>query len=101
MKDEIASIGVARERIAIIPNSAEIAPQPWSDPGGHTALYSGSLSSEKGLDTLLDAWKIVIAQIPDARRRPMPLRPPRRTRCRLGYLRSGQARGRCQMRFDC
>lgn len=67
MKDEIASIGVAHERVAIIPNSAEILPQPWSEPGGHTALYSGRLSSEKGLDTLLDAWKLVVAQIPDAR----------------------------------
>jgi glycosyltransferase involved in cell wall biosynthesis len=80
MKDEIASIGVASERVSIIPNSAEILPRPWFEPGVRaehrrklalpdvpTALYSGRLSSEKGLDTLLDAWKIVAAQIPSAR----------------------------------
>lgn len=80
MKDEIASIGVARERVAVIPNSAEILPRPWFEPGVHEehrrklalpdapiALYSGRLSSEKGLDTLLDAWKLVVAQLPAAR----------------------------------
>jgi glycosyltransferase involved in cell wall biosynthesis len=80
MRDEIASLGVPRERIVIIPNSAAMPASPAYEGSvradarqrlalgaGPIAVFTGRLSSEKGLDTLLDAWKSVVARHPDAR----------------------------------
>jgi glycosyltransferase involved in cell wall biosynthesis len=81
MHDEISSLGIASEKIAIIPNSAEAPPVTCYDTAARhlarerlglgqqewLAVFSGRLSSEKGLDTLLDAWQQVQARAPHAR----------------------------------
>lgn len=55
--------GIPSERIQIKPNCVE------PDPGSHEdwadfALYAGRLSAEKGVRTLLHAWRYVDARIP-------------------------------------
>jgi glycosyltransferase involved in cell wall biosynthesis len=80
MRDEILSLGVEAERVVIVPNSAEIPELAWNGSGtqalfrerlelpkGPLALFSGRLSSEKGVNTLLDAWKLVASPFPAAR----------------------------------
>jgi len=59
---------VPRERIAVLPNPVQ---PPWPAAPALTglprALYAGRLSAEKGLDTLLDAWRMIGAENPAAR----------------------------------
>ncbi|MDQ3282512.1 MAG: glycosyltransferase family 4 protein [Acidobacteriota bacterium] len=81
MKEEIVSLGIPAERVSIIPNSAELPERTRLDPGVraqyrralgladdiHVAVFTGRLSSEKGLDTLLDAWRRVLDGDPTAK----------------------------------
>ncbi|HEX8173181.1 MAG TPA: glycosyltransferase family 4 protein [Thermoanaerobaculia bacterium] len=80
MRSEILSLGIAPERVVLVPNSAAIPEAGAFDAGVRArhrailglgdvphAVYSSRLSAEKGLDTLLDAWSRVVAAIPDAR----------------------------------
>jgi glycosyltransferase involved in cell wall biosynthesis len=57
-KEMLVAGGVPRERIAVVPNFAPDIPRACerspSDPFG---LFVGRLDEEKGLDTLLSAWK--------------------------------------------
>jgi glycosyltransferase involved in cell wall biosynthesis len=48
--------GIAGEKVCVKPNF--VAPDPGRGSGtGEYAIYAGRLSDEKGLDTLLSAWK--------------------------------------------
>ena len=48
--------GIAEDKVCVKPNF--VAPDPGPGPGkGEYAIYAGRLSDEKGLDTLLLAWK--------------------------------------------
>ena len=79
MKEEICSLGVAPERVTIIPNAAAVPVDAAHVPGvrerhrralGLTypqiTVYTGRLSREKGLDTLLHAWELVRKRCPHA-----------------------------------
>jgi glycosyltransferase involved in cell wall biosynthesis len=57
--------GLPAERIAVRANSISPDPMPGEGRGGF-AVYAGRLSAEKGVDTLLDAWR----RLPD----PLPLK---------------------------
>jgi glycosyltransferase involved in cell wall biosynthesis len=53
--DHLSRLGVASDRITVVPNTV-------ADPGppkalGDGFLYAGRLSSEKGINLLLDAWE--------------------------------------------
>lgn len=48
--------GLPAEKIAVKPNFLHPAPEPGPGGGGY-ALYAGRLSSEKGILTMLSAWK--------------------------------------------
>jgi glycosyltransferase involved in cell wall biosynthesis len=63
--DELASLGLARERIEYIPHAVfdADAPREPSPPEGRTLLFFGLLRAYKGIDVLLRA----LAEIPDAR----------------------------------
>lgn len=52
--------GIPAEKIMISPNFVDpnTEPEPNNQPGDY-ALFVGRLSKEKGLDTLLDAWKLL------------------------------------------
>ena len=80
MRGEIASLGFPKERIHVIPNSAVLPETPALDPAVRAAarsrlglgeeplvVFAGRLSSEKGLEILLDAWPRVLAVLPEAR----------------------------------
>jgi glycosyltransferase involved in cell wall biosynthesis len=54
----LAAAGVPPERILVKPN-AVAAPPPAEPQSGRYALYAGRLSEEKGIGTLLDAWRDV------------------------------------------
>jgi glycosyltransferase involved in cell wall biosynthesis len=69
MASEIASLGIAPERITVIPNAAVMPAESASNPETRAqyrrklglnykriVIYSGRLSSEKNLDVLLRAW---------------------------------------------
>lgn len=62
--EELATLGPA-DRITVVPN-----PVAQHTPPGHTgapvALYSGRFSEEKDLPVLLEAWRIVKAEMPEA-----------------------------------
>jgi glycosyltransferase involved in cell wall biosynthesis len=79
MRQEIGTLGVPADRVTIIPNSAALPVETTYDPGvreryraslgvpySQVAVFSGRLSQEKGLDTLLHAWKLLRPRHPDA-----------------------------------
>jgi glycosyltransferase involved in cell wall biosynthesis len=55
LKRRLVSAGFPRERITVIPNMADLPPQPAEPVVGQYAAYAGRISPEKGLDTLLAA----------------------------------------------
>lgn len=79
MSRELQTLGVERERITVIPNSAPIPEQTARDgtvraaaraslgiTASKVAVYSGRLSREKGVSVLVEAWKKVRAEHADA-----------------------------------
>lgn len=48
--------GLPRERLVVKPNFLPNPPAPGSGAGGY-AVYTGRLSAEKGVRTLIEAWK--------------------------------------------
>jgi glycosyltransferase involved in cell wall biosynthesis len=62
----IASLGIPREKITVIPNGVDtklFAPQPPNPPGpSPTLLYIGTLADWQGLDLLVEALPIILAQ---------------------------------------
>lgn len=54
--DRLIAGGLPRERLAVKPNFLPDPPAPGSGAGGY-AVYTGRLSAEKGVRTLLEAWK--------------------------------------------
>ncbi len=62
-RDKLVAGGLPKERISIKPNF--IDPDPGVRKGaGEYALFAGRLTAEKGVHTLLDAWKRVGGGIP-------------------------------------
>jgi len=57
-----AAAGIGRERISIKPNFTRYVPEP-GDGGGGYVLFAGKLQAQKGLGTLLRAWRR-LAQVP-------------------------------------
>jgi glycosyltransferase involved in cell wall biosynthesis len=55
--------GLPAEQIIVKPNFVSPSPVVGSGRGGY-ALYVGRLSVEKGLDTLLSAWKYINGKLP-------------------------------------
>lgn len=55
--------GLPTDRIVVKPNFAHPDPGPGSGRGGY-ALFVGRLSAEKGIDTLIVAWKFLAGEIP-------------------------------------
>jgi glycosyltransferase involved in cell wall biosynthesis len=56
---------VPRDRIAVIPNPVKtVTPTPLN--GKPRAVYSGRLVAGKGLARLLDAWRTIVEERPDA-----------------------------------
>ncbi len=55
---KLAQGGLPQERIAVKPNFLADAPTPGSGDGGY-AVFIGRLSEEKGIHTLVRAWKWV------------------------------------------
>lgn len=79
MKQELCRAGLSPDRITIIPNASELPQQPAYDPAvraesrarlGLTypriGVFSGRLCQEKGIDTLLKAWSLLLRDFPDA-----------------------------------
>lgn len=76
LADEVAQLGVPRERISIVMNGVDAALFHPRDraaaraelglPAGPIALYVGNLKAEKGVLDLAAAWTTVAATLPDA-----------------------------------
>jgi len=79
MASEIETLGVSADRISIVPNGATVPNDSAVQPDtrakyrerlglryGRIGIYSGRLSSEKNLDTLLQAWVGIRADFPGA-----------------------------------
>ena len=64
----LASLGVPRERIVVIPNGVDtrlFTPQPASPAAGvPSLLYIGTLADWQGLDLLLQALPMIVTEIP-------------------------------------
>jgi glycosyltransferase involved in cell wall biosynthesis len=65
----IASLGIPREKITVIPNGVDVklfTPQPCNRPPGErpVLLYMGTLADWQGLDVLIEAMRIIVAQRP-------------------------------------
>lgn len=80
MKSELTDIGISSENIAVIHNSTDIPSEISCSsvdkltfknrldiPDVKIGIFTGRLSEEKCLDSLINAWKLVIALFPDAR----------------------------------
>jgi glycosyltransferase involved in cell wall biosynthesis len=55
--------GLPEERIVVKPNFVYPPPAPGAGQGGY-ALFVGRLSAEKGISTLLEAWKTAVEPLP-------------------------------------
>ncbi len=79
MRREVLTLETPPERVSIIPNSTVVPEDCAYSPGvkeryraqlglgfGQVAVYAGRLSEEKGLDTLLHAWRVLIESLPEA-----------------------------------
>ena len=67
--EELAAVGVARERVTVIPHpvfEADPAYEP-KEPEGTTLLFFGLLRAYKGVDVLLRALPHVAERVPDVR----------------------------------
>lgn len=62
-RDKYISGGMAPEQIVVKPNFIHPTPLPGNGGGGY-ALYVGRLSQEKGIATMLEAWKSASNPIP-------------------------------------
>lgn len=62
-REKLIEGGIPEEQIMVKPNFVHPDPQPGDGSGGY-ALYVGRLSVEKGVDTLLDAWKKIDYRVP-------------------------------------
>jgi len=64
----VASLGIPREKITVIPNGVDIKlfmPQPLDPPSdSRTILYVGTLADWQGLDLLIEAMPLIVAQSP-------------------------------------
>ncbi len=77
LADEVAALGVPRDRIAVVMNGVDpelfhvrdraAARRELGLPGGPLALYVGNLKPEKGVLDLARAWDRVARDLPDAR----------------------------------
>lgn len=79
MKREICTLGISPEKIVIIHNSTTLPALTASAPNvrersrtqlglkySKIAVFTGRLSKEKGLDSLLYAWRLVVDKVPEA-----------------------------------
>ena len=62
-RDKFISAGFDSAKIAVKPNFVDSDPGPRTDIGEY-ALYTGRLSPEKGIGTMLDAWERLPVQCP-------------------------------------
>jgi glycosyltransferase involved in cell wall biosynthesis len=58
-RSKYIAAGLPAERIAVKPNTAPDGGQPATAASRHGGLYVGRLSSEKGVEILLDAWQSI------------------------------------------
>jgi glycosyltransferase involved in cell wall biosynthesis len=76
LADEVAALGVSRDRIAIVMNGVDgelfrprdraAARAELGLPAGPLALYVGNLKPVKGVEQLPPAWAQVLREVPDA-----------------------------------
>jgi teichuronic acid biosynthesis glycosyltransferase TuaC len=76
LADEVAELGVPRDRIAVVMNGVDAelfrprdraaARRELGLPAGPLALYVGNLKPEKGVHDLMRAWDRVARDLPDA-----------------------------------
>ncbi len=68
---ELVDHGYDASKIASLPNGVPVPEEPWrgGEPArdGGSAVFVGRLAAEKGLDVLVRAWTIVLAERPAAR----------------------------------
>src|SRR5438270_8764402 len=62
-REKYVAGGLPEEKIMVKPNFIHPAPAPGNGGGGY-ALYVGRLSPEKGIATMLEAWKAAANPIP-------------------------------------
>ncbi len=62
-RDLFVQAGLPAQKLVVKPNFVDPDPGPGSGAGGY-ALFVGRLSVEKGIQTMLDAWRIVGHQVP-------------------------------------
>ncbi len=69
--DELRADGYEPSRIRELPNGVPVPPGPWRPrpdwPSRPRAVFVGRLALEKGLDTLIASWPIVLGRHADAR----------------------------------
>ncbi len=79
MKEEVESLGIPSEKIKLVPNAASIPKEAVYQnsvkqsyrtkldlPYEQIVIFTGRLSAEKGLDTLISAWKEISEANPNA-----------------------------------
>jgi glycosyltransferase involved in cell wall biosynthesis len=69
VRAELVDGGYDPSRIFDLPNGVPVPNSPWlgrNEPSSLRAAFVGRLAIEKGLDALVDAWPLVLAERPNA-----------------------------------
>ncbi len=68
VREDLVRRGVAENRIALIKMGVFAKARPYPNGGrAYDAIYVGRLARQKGTHTLLDAWSLIVHDIPKAR----------------------------------
>ncbi|HEY0477135.1 MAG TPA: glycosyltransferase family 4 protein [Kofleriaceae bacterium] len=59
VRDRVLAAGMPRDRVVVKPNFVEAAPRQAVPERGAHVLFVGRLSPEKGVATLIEAWRIL------------------------------------------
>jgi len=73
-RERLVAGGLPPDRVAVVPNFVHPDPGERSEAGGY-ALFAGRLAPEKGLHTLLQAWRRLETRVPLRIAGDGPLRP--------------------------
>jgi len=70
IRDDLKALGLPEEKLHVLPNAVALSKfnvKRQTGPGTHNIVYTGSFLYWKGVDVLVEAFALLLKQVPDAR----------------------------------